>query len=153
MKNKQSAIRAQLDDLLSGFPAPDSVPVPGGGWVRSIRESLGMTQATLAARLGITRQSVQDLERAEAERRISMESLDRLARALGCRVSYALVPDAGSLDAALNRRANDVAQTMLNRAGHSMALEKQGLDARQHERRRTALVESLRSGSPRKLWK
>ena len=60
-----------------------------------------MTQAQLGGRAGISRQSVQDFERAEAERRITLESLDRLARALGCRMVYALVPRAArSMDCA-----------------------------------------------------
>ncbi|MEO8188073.1 MAG: helix-turn-helix domain-containing protein, partial [Burkholderiaceae bacterium] len=64
-----------------------------------------MTQTQLARRLDISRQSVQDFESAEAERRITLESLDRIARAMGCRMVYAVTPDKGSLDGLRARRA------------------------------------------------
>lgn len=48
-----------------------------------------MTQAQLGARVGVSRQSVQDFEKSESERRITLDSLDRLARAMECRVVYA----------------------------------------------------------------
>jgi len=81
--------------------------------VRAIREALGMTQAQLGARAGISRQSVQYFERAETERRITRDSLDRLARAMGCRVVFALVPDGGTLDDLRERRADAVAEGLL----------------------------------------
>ena len=89
--------RMQLSDALQAYPSPEAASPPRGGWVRAIREALGMTQAQLGARAGISRQSVQDFERAEADRRITLESLDKLARAMGCRLVYALVPENGSV--------------------------------------------------------
>lgn len=87
----------QLAEALSQFPPSESATPPRGGWVRAVRETLGMTQAQLAARLEITRQSLQGLETAEAERRVTLDSLDRMARAMQCRVVYAVVPESGAL--------------------------------------------------------
>ena len=112
-----------------------------------------MTQKQVAARLKISRQSVQDLERAEAERRVTLESLDRLAAAMGCRMVYAMVPEVGSLDDIRKRRAQALADAMLKPAAHSMALESQGVHAREHDRQRELLVDELLSGSARKLWR
>jgi predicted DNA-binding mobile mystery protein A len=89
--------RLQLAEALSQFPPSESATPPRGGWVRALREALGMTQAELAARLDITRQSLQGLETAEAERRVTLDSLDRMARAMECRVVYAVVPESGTL--------------------------------------------------------
>ena len=145
--------RLQLADALGEFSSSRSSSPPGGGWVRAIREALGMTQAQLAARLRITRQSLQDMERAEANRRITLDSLDRLAKAMDCRLVYALVPEKGSLEDVRARRAQEVADELLKSTEHSMKLESQGVPARESKRQRKLLVDSLLRGSPRKLWR
>jgi len=145
--------RLQLADALGEFSSSRASSPPGGGWVRAIREALGMTQAQLAARLGISRQSLQDLERAEANRRITLDSLDRLAKAMDCRVVYALVPEKGSIDDVRTRRAQSLADAMLKSSEHSMQLEAQGVPARESKRQRKLLADTLLRGSPRKLWR
>lgn len=149
---KSSLKRMQLADALRNYPLPEAAAVPRGGWVRALREALGMTQAQLGTRAGISRQSLQDFERAEAERRITLESLDRLARAMGCRMVYALVPEGGSLDELRERRALALAEALLQPADHSMKLEAQGVTAPERERQRKLLADALLDGSPRKLW-
>lgn len=121
--------------------------------MRAVREALGMTQEQLAARLGITRQSLQDLERAEANRRITLDSLDRLAKAMDCRLVYALVPEKGSLDDVRARRAQALADALLKTTEHSMKLEGQGVPARESKRQRELLIDALLRGSQRKLWR
>lgn len=143
--------RMQVMDALRAYPSPEAAVVPRSGWVRAIREALGMSQAQLAGRMGISRQSVQDLEKSEAERRITLDSLDRAARAMGCRVVYSLVPESGSLDELLERRANQVADALLRPADHSMKLEAQGVG--EMERQRRLLVDELLRGNPGKLWR
>ena len=132
--------RLQLADALGEFSSSRTSLPPGGGWARAIREALGMTQGQLAQRLGITRQSLQDLERAEANRRITLNSLDRLAKAIDCRLVYALVPEKGSLEDMRARRAQALADATLKPAEHSMKLEAQGVTARVSKRQRKLLV-------------
>ena len=144
--------RLQLTDVIQRYPLPNLAVAPRGGWVRSIREALGMGQAQLGVRAGVSRQSVQDFERAEAERRITLESLDKLAHSMGCRVVYALVPEQGSLDELRARRADVLAETLLQPADHSMKLEAQGVSGLERERHRKLLAEALLNGSSRKLW-
>ena len=112
-----------------------------------------MTQAQLAARLGISRQSLQGLERAEADRRITLDSLDRLAKAMDCRLVYALVLEKGSLDGVRARKAKALADELLKSTEHSMTLEAQGVSARESKRQRELLVDELLRGSSRKLWR
>jgi len=143
----------QLDATLRRFRGLKLTSPPRGGWVRAIREALGMTQEQLGSRAGISRQTVQDLERAEAERRITLESLDRLARAMGCRVVYAIVPEGGTLNGLRRDRASKLAEQLLMRTDHSMKLEAQGVTRSERERQRKLLAEALLHDSPRKLWK
>jgi predicted DNA-binding mobile mystery protein A len=151
--DRETLRRLQLMDSLRQYPSPQAAAPPPGGWLRTLREALGMTRTQLAARLGITPPSVLDLERSEAERRITLESLDRVANALGCRVVYAVVPKDGSLDEIRERRAGEVADALLQPTGHSMKLEAQGVSERERRRQRKMLIDSLLRGSPRKLWR
>lgn len=143
----------QTDDLITPYVRLRDAPIPRGGWVRAIREALGMTQVQLAARLGIARQSLDDLERAEASGKITLESLRKLADALDCKVVYAVVPNAGSLEAQRRRRALALADALRKSPEHSMKLEAQGISEREAERHRKMLAEALLRGSPRKLWR
>jgi len=144
--------RMQLDDALRPFRSA-KMTSPRSGWVRAIREALGMSPAQLAARVGVSRQVAQRFEKAEVQRHITLDSLDRLARAMGCRLVYALVPDGGSLEDLRRRRADEVARELVKHADHSMKLEAQGVSESERERQRKLLAEDLLQGSPRKLWK
>ena len=95
---------------------------------------------------------MQGLERAEANRRITLDSLDRLAKAMDCRLVYALVPEKGSLDDVRAHRAKALADALLKSTEHSMKLEAQGVSTRESKRQRKLLADSLLRGSPRKLW-
>ena len=151
MTDIKSLKRLQLSDTLRTYPT--DATAPRGGWVRAIRDALGMTQAQLAARMGLSRPAVQGLERAEAERRITLESLDRLARAMHCRVVYSLVPEGGSLDGLRERQAEALADKLLAPADHSMKLEAQGVSAGERGRQRKLLADSLLRGTARGLWR
>jgi len=149
---KQHDIKiAQLTKAIGEYPRRHKAP-PRSGWVRAVREALGMTQTQLAARLGVARQTVDDLERAEAGRRITLESLDRLAQALDCRVVYAVVPEK-PLGVMRRQRALALAEALLRPGEHSMKLEAQGVSRSERERQRKRLAEQLLHGSPRKLWR
>jgi transcriptional regulator with XRE-family HTH domain len=65
---------------------------PDAGWLRAIREDLGITLAELAGRLKVTPPAVRSFEQAEAEDRITLASLRRTAAAMDCDLIYALVP-------------------------------------------------------------
>ena len=145
--------RDQLTDQARAFPQPGTGTSPRGGWVRAIREALGMSQAALAARAGISRATVQKLEQAETDRRITLDSLERLAAALDCNVAVALVPRGGSLEQFRERAADAKAEALLKPTEHSMNLEGQGVAKSARQRLKNNLVESLLKGSPRKLWR
>jgi predicted DNA-binding mobile mystery protein A len=88
----RAARRRELDLLFRGL-GDRLGPPPELGWIRMIREAIGMSGAELGVRLGVSRQRVAQLEGAEVARTMPMATLDRVAAALGCRVLYALVPD------------------------------------------------------------
>jgi predicted DNA-binding mobile mystery protein A len=82
--------RGRIDADLSLLNRPRYHPT--GGWVKTIRESLGMSELELSARLGVTQQRVSQLQSAEAKESIQLSTLRRAAEALNCELVYYLAP-------------------------------------------------------------
>lgn len=143
----------QLDEALKLYSSAPRLQRPPEGWARALREALGMSAGQLARRIGVARETVATLERSEARGTITLASLEKLARGLGCRVAYALVPeDGGSIESVRRKRALEVARKELARVSHSMRLEAQGLAPERERRQLERHADALLAGSPRKLW-
>ena len=135
-----------LDHSLIGFQESMRSLTPDGGWSKSVRQALGMSAEQLARRVGVSRETIATLERSEARGRITLASLDKLARGLGCRLIYALVPEVSTSVRGLKRaRARKLAHTRV-------AADTAALDAADTRRQVERLTDDLLAGSPRKLW-
>lgn len=145
--------RNQFSAALTPYGSLLQYAEPPQGWARSMREALGMTQVELANRMGASRQSVQEFERAELTRRITLESLDRMAAAMGCKVVLAVVPVTGTIDDARLTQAHKRADALLRPVAHTMMLEAQGVSSMAQKRQRDALVDDLLRGNGRELWR
>lgn len=117
--------RTRLDERLSVLRGSELAPPPKG-WIKAIREALGMTGQQFAARMGIKPPTVIDLEKSEALGTIQLKTLSRAADALGCKLVYALVPKT-SLQDAVEARARKIALRALRRVAHTMKLEDQAV--------------------------
>src|SRR3984885_14833668 len=100
---------------------------PPRGWVRAIREALGMSAATLGARLGTTAGAVTRLEQPGPADRIRLDTLRRAADALGCDLVYLLVPRR-PLSAVVRDRARELARRQVAAVQQTMRLEDQATD-------------------------
>jgi predicted DNA-binding mobile mystery protein A len=140
-----------LDRKLAKAKAAQEFTRPPRGWLRAIRDALGMTTSQLAKRLGVSQPTVMEMEKSEQRGAITLDTLERAARALDCKLVYALVP-AGSLEQTLKERARKVAKNRIGRVNHTMRLENQALsqDALHAEHER--LVDELLRGNLRRLW-
>jgi predicted DNA-binding mobile mystery protein A len=123
-ENKARA-REALDDRLSALGPASSYATPRLGWVRAIRDALGMTAAQLAARMGVTAPAVRSLEKNEIEGGARLSSLRRAAEAMDCTLVYAFIPSA-SLQETVERQAAAVLGEQLSRVHQTMTLEAQG---------------------------
>ena len=141
----------QMDALLETWRTAQLSARPRSGWVRAIRESLGMSAAAFARRLGMTPVGVRKLESAEASDAITLASLRKLAQALDCELQYALVPR-NSLQQQVRDRAEMVAQERLRPIAHSMALEDQAVQGPQNKLQLEVAIKDLIEGSRRELW-
>ena len=149
-KDRETA-RRQLDKRLNAMRNAEEFTRPQRGWVKAIREALGMTTAQLAKRLGVSQPRVVGIEQAEAKGAITLDSLERAAHALDCQLVYALVPRK-PLDALIAERASRLATTRLNSTRHSMALEAQALDANDEDEQRKRLIRQLIEQAGSELW-
>ncbi len=124
---------------------------PSKGWVRAVRNALGMTTKQLAQRIGVSQSRIPELEQAEVTGTITLKSLERAAQALGCRVVYALVPERPLADV-VRGLAERAADRQLAAVGHSMKLEDQVVqDESARKEQRNRLVEQLIQ-RPARLW-
>jgi predicted DNA-binding mobile mystery protein A len=114
----------QLDRLIA--PLKDlGTARPRAGWLKTIRQALGVSLADLGTRLHVSRQLVQRFEKAESEDRITLKSLRAAANALDCDLVYALVPRAATLQQLKEQQARAEAEHRVRVVEHSMALENQ----------------------------
>lgn len=124
---------------------------PPRGWIRAIRQALGMTTGQLAKRIGVPQPRVVEMERGEAAGKITVQSLERAAEALGCRLVYALVP-IEPLTKTLEDRANKTAAQQLASVEQTMRLEAQEVkDKAAHKNAHLHLVKKLLQ-RPARLW-
>jgi predicted DNA-binding mobile mystery protein A len=129
----------------------DAFGRPPRGWIKAIREALGMTTAQLAKRLGIAQPSAVGLEKAETSKAISLGTLERAARALDCTLVYALVPRK-PLETIVQERASDKARARLRAISHSMTLEDQRVREEDEHEQLERLVKQLLEGPGSALW-
>lgn len=140
----------QLDDalqpLLAAIPAP-----PRAGWLKAIREALGMTTRQFAARVGVAQPTIIDAEQSEAAGSMTLTQLRRLADALDCDLQYVLLPRS-PLTERVDAQADRKAREQVANVAHTMALEAQGTDS-EFQRRQIADVKSeLLRGRRSRLW-
>ena len=125
-KEIRGRARKRLDERLTALEPASRFAVPPRGWIRAIRDALGMSGSQLGQRIGITAQSVQNLEASEANGTVQLNTLRKAAEAMNCVLVYALIPKT-SLEATVQERERAIASDALRRASHSMALEDQGV--------------------------
>lgn len=68
------------------------------GWLRGVRQALGLRVGEVAKRMKVGQSEVFRLEMAEVRDTITMGRLRAAAEAMGCEVVYAVVPVRGTLD-------------------------------------------------------
>jgi len=100
---------------------------PHGGWIRAIREALGMPRHALGRRMHVGQQRVQQMELGEAKGSITVNTLARAAEALDCELIIALVPRVPLETRVQQRRLQLAKDWIKSRTLHTMSLEGQDI--------------------------
>lgn len=149
---ERASARRQLDKRLNLLrDVKVSAQRPPRGWIKAIREALGMTTAQIARRIGVGQSRAVDIEKAEVSGSITLDSLERAARALDCELVYALIPKT-SLETMVENRANNLAQRRIKAARHTMALEDQSVNEEDEREQVRQLARKLAEQSGSALW-
>ena len=149
-KHKKLA-REQLDTTLKRFENLKTVVPPRKGWIRAIRDALGMTGEQLAARLNVNKQRVSRIQQDEILGKVKLETLRNVAEALDCIFVYGFIPRE-SLERTVRNQARLVAKKRLAISNQTMRLEKQELNEQDKEKVLKELIEDIMNEMPRTLW-
>ena len=152
MRTNCRLIRRQLDSTLKRFQPLRAAPIPAKGWIRAIRDALGMTGQQLGHRLGLSKQRAAFIEKQELDGAATLKTMRRIAEALDCVFVYGFVPRT-SLEKTVLSQAESVAARQLGRAAHTMSLEDQSLGDRENQESLINLTRKLVDTPPKNFWK
>lgn len=142
----------QLSNKLKPYKFADTAIPPSIGWVKTIRTSVGMSLEQLGNKLGITKQSAQNIEKREGDGSITIKALEDAASALEMKLVYGFVPIDGSIEKMIEKKAKHLAREIVMRTSENMKLEDQEISP---ERIRKAIAErtkEIMEEMPKKLW-
>lgn len=149
---KKSLQLQQLNSKMLVFASLKKVAMPPTGWIKAIRTALGMSMLQLGNKLQVSKQAIMDFEKREKDGSITIKSLREIGRAMDMQLVYGFVPNDGSLDALIEKRATELATRIVMRTAHTMNLEGQ---ANSKKRIETAIRERailLKHEMPKVLW-
>lgn len=140
--------RTRLDERLAPIAAAERYRPPARGWIKAIREALGMSTAQLAKRMGVRQPSIVGLEASEERGSIELATLRRVAEALDCTLVYALIPNR-PLGTTVRERAEAFLRRRRQPVEHTMLLEDQRVDDSITD---AQIEDTLRATNPRLFW-
>lgn len=125
---------------------------PPGGWLKAIREALGRSTRSQAARVGITAPTLLKSETLEAGDRITLGQLRKLAGCLDCELVYVLVPRQ-PLSQMVEEQAEKMAREEVLGVAHTMSLEDQLPSDTFLQKQVASRKRALLEGSWARLWR
>lgn len=146
-KTMREQLQADFDDLAQIAKKTK----PSTGWIKIIRQALGMTSYQLGKRLGCTQSNIIALERREKSGNISLNALEQTAKAMHCRCVYFFIPEK-PLAEIMTDQARLVAKKRMKSVSHSMHLEQQGLTPQQAKQQEESIIHKLLQENSKVLW-
>ena len=152
LMNKQKLILEQTDRKVLLLKKANDLILPPAGWVFTIRQALGLSMRQLGNKMGITPQSVKEIEEREKKATISLRVLKQFAKALDLKLIYGFVPKNGTLKDIIEKRAQELAKEIVYRTSISMKLEDQGNNPKRIQHAIKEKAEDLKNEMPKYLW-
>ncbi|MDR1327281.1 MAG: mobile mystery protein A [Heliobacteriaceae bacterium] len=144
MPDDKKLMRRSLDKKFKGLSKLEEKPLQG--WIKTIREAIGMTTSQLAKRMRITQPRIAKIEDNESNLKIS--TLEKAAEALNCKLVYILIPNE-PLEEMVQKQAKKKAMTLLKKVNQNMELESQGIDPQEQLE---DAVQDLLNGTLSRIW-
>ncbi|RFM29592.1 mobile mystery protein A [Deminuibacter soli] len=149
---KKSLQIQQIDSKILAYSSLQKVAVPPIGWIKAIRTALGMSMLQLGNRLSITKQSVQDMEKREQDGSITLKALKETAKAMDMQLVYGFIPNDGTLEALIDRKAKELAKQIVLRTSNTMKLEDQENSKQRIEKAIEERAVTIKNEMPKSLW-
>ena len=151
MKTKK-LIREQLDNKIARFKDLENVVIPPQGWIYSIRQGINMSLRQLGQRMSITPQSVKEIEDREKNGTISIKVLKQTAAALDMKFVYGFIPKEKTLEGMIQKRAEKLARSIVERTSNQMDLEDQKVTSERLKKAIKDKAAELKDETPKLLW-
>ena len=151
MKNNKLQFQ-QLNEKMDQLNGMQHVIVPPIGWIKAIRNGIGMSMEQLGKKLSITKQGVMDIEKREKEGAITIKSMQEIAKAIDMQFVYGFVPKAGSLEQMIETRALEMATKIVERTSTTMKLEDQANSKERIEKAIKERAKEIINKTPKILW-
>ncbi len=142
----------QLNEKMDQLNGMQHVIVPPIGWIKAIRNGIGMSMEQLGKKLSITKQGVMDIEKREMEGAITIKAMQEIAKAMDTEFVYGFVPNAGSLEQMIETRALEIAKTIVLRTSTTMKLEDQANSKERIEKAIKERAKEIINKTPKILW-
>jgi len=149
---KKSLQLQQLNNKMLNYATLKQAAVPPTGWIKAIRTAIGMTMQQLGNKLSVSKQGILDIEKREKEGAITIKSLKEIARVLDMQLVYGFVPNDGSLDDLIEKRAIELATKIVLRTSHTMKLEDQANSNKRIEMAIKERAKEIKNEMPKILW-
>lgn len=145
-------LREQLDNKLIKLREFAVQGFTSIGWIKAIREALGMTSGDLASRVGVNQSRIIHMEKAESDGNIKISTLKKIADALDMDFVYGFVPQT-SLNEMVNQQAKKIALQKMGRLDQTMRLEMQELSMEEKEKALQDMVDRILVDEPKDFWR
>jgi len=122
------------------------------GWIRSLRTTLNMSLRQLGNRMGMTPQSVRDIELREKEGTLTINTLKHAANVLNMQLVYGFIPKDGTIEQMIERKAREMATAIVKRSSTTMRLEDQENSEERIQEAINELAYDIQKEMPKKLW-
>ena len=96
-KEKRALERRKLDEKQRLYRRASEKNRDHGPWLRKVRLALGITATEMALKMNVRPETIFRVERSEEGMRPTLEKLDEIAHAMGCKLTYSIVPVKGTL--------------------------------------------------------
>ena len=147
---QKKVIREQLDSKLAIFKTTSIGTLPQG-WIKAIREALGLSTSQLAKKVGIDQSRISRLENAEKTGDLKISSLQKVAKALTMKFVYGFVPEK-TLEDMVNDQARRIALKRLETLDNTMRLEKQALTEEDKKKALEDMIQKILIDPPKDFW-
>jgi predicted DNA-binding mobile mystery protein A len=149
---KQRLVMEQVDAKIHQLRKVEKLVIPSSGWVYTIRQALGMSMRQLGNKMGITPQSVKEIEEREQNDTISIKVLRQFGKSLDLKLIYGFIPPDGSLEAIIEKRAFELAKEIVGRTSMTMKLEDQENNPKRLQKAIKEKAAEIKFEMPKYLW-